>query len=177
MQKNSYHTVSKSLHWIMFVLIALALAMIEVREDIPKGTPLRDSLKIWHMLVGQLVLLFVIVRVVARLSFRAPPAIPGPRWQTASAHAVHGLLYLLMFALPMSGVVFYQAAGKEVEFLGWILPHLVAPDPALKGNIKEIHETMGNVIYFLVGIHVLGALYHHFIVKDDTLKRMLPGKN
>ncbi|MFZ6748287.1 cytochrome b [Undibacterium sp. Ren11W] len=176
MNKIYYHPVSRSLHWIMFILIAVALALIEVRGEIPKGNPLRDSLKSWHMLAGQLVFLFVIVRVLARLRFSAPPALPGGRWQTAGAHAMHGLLYLIMFALPISGVVFYQAAGKEVEFLGWILPQLVAPDPVLKGNIKEIHETMGNVVYFLVGIHVLGALYHHFIVKDDTLKRMLSGK-
>lgn len=172
MSKITYHPLSKSLHWIMFILIALALAVIEVRGDIPKGDPLRDSLKNWHMLAGQLVFLFVIVRVLARFSFNAPPAISGPRWQTASAHAVHGLLYLVMFALPISGVLFYQAAGKEVEFLGWILPQLIVPDPALKSSIKEIHETMGNAVYFLVGIHVLGAIYHHFIVKDDTLRRM-----
>lgn len=124
------------------------------------------------MLAGQLAFLFVLSRVVARLRFAAPAAVSGPRWQTLSAKAVHGLLYAVMFALPISGVLFTQAGGKEVEFFGWLLPTLIAPDAALKASIKDLHQLFGNTVYFLVGIHVLGALWHQWVRKDDVMNRM-----
>jgi len=176
MQTTRYHPLSAALHWLMFILIAVALVAIQVREEIPKGEPLRDTLKSVHMLAGQLVFLFVLVRLALRLALKAPAALPGPRWQTGSAHLVHLVLYLMMLGLPLSGVLFYQAGGRDVSFFGMLLPQLIAPNPELKSSIKEIHETVGEAIYFVVGFHVLAALWHHFIVKDGTMLRMLPWK-
>lgn len=176
MTNQRFHPVSAIMHWVMFVLIAAALAAIEIRGDIPKGDPLRDTLRNWHMLAGQLVFLCLLVRIAARIRYPAPPALPAPRWQTGSAHLVHGVLYLLMLAIPVTGVLFYQAGGREVNFFGMVLPVLIAPNPDLKQNIREFHELMGNAVYVVVGIHILGALYHQFIQKDGTLLRMLPWK-
>jgi len=172
MTKNRYHPTTILLHWLIFLLFAAALAFIEYRGYLPKGDPLKKSLRNWHMLAGQLAFLFVLFRVAARIRFAAPSKMSGPPWQTWSAKVVHAFLYAVMFALPVSGVLFTQASGKEVEFFGWVLPHLLSPDETLKRSIRELHELFGNAVYFLVGVHALGAFWHHFIRKDDTLLKM-----
>ena len=171
MDRRDYHPVSIALHWLMFLLFAAALLFIELRGNVPKGSPLRDVLRGWHVDAGLLVLLFAFVRVGSRVGFGGPKPI-GPRLQAAAASALHGVLYLVMFLLPITGVVFSQAGGHDVALFGWTLPHLVAPNPALRASVRDVHELLGNAVYFLVGIHALAALWHHFVVKDETLRRM-----
>lgn len=173
MNRTHYHPASIFLHWFIFLLFVIALATIEFRGEVPKGDPLRDTLKTIHMWTGQLVFLALWLRLAARYLFGVPPAVAGPRWQTWSASAVHGLLYLPMLALPITGVLFTQAGAKDVSFFGLMLPQLIAPSPDLKTSIKAVHEFIGNSIYYLVGLHILGALWHHFVMKDGTLRRML----
>jgi len=156
---------------LLFVLFAVALTCIELRGWIPKGSPWRNLLRSWHIDAGLLVVLFAIVRVGARLGFGAPEVI-GSRLQAKGVHALHGLLYLLMFLLPVTGIVFSQMGGREVALFGWTLPHMFAPDPGLRAQIKDFHELMGNAVYLLVGVHALAALWHHFVLKDETLMRM-----
>jgi cytochrome b561 len=172
---DRYHRGSVWIHWLMFVLFAIALTCIEVRGWVPRasGMALRNQLRGFHIDAGLLVLLFAVVRIGWRLVYRAPPVIGTPL-QAKLAHALHGVLYLLMFLLPVSGVIFSQAGGHDVALFGWVLPTMVAPDPALRGVVRELHGLMGNAVYFLVGIHVLAALWHHFVLKDDTLRRMRP---
>ncbi len=172
MNQKRYHATSIFFHWAIFLLMALALAAIEYRGFLPKGDPDKKIILHNHMLFGQLVFVFVVLRVASRFSFGVPSALSGSRWQIWVAHAMHALLYLVMFALPITGVLFTQAGGKEVDFLGWVLPHFIAPDKALKGSIKEVHEFIGNAVYYLVGLHILGALWHQFWLKDGTLRRM-----
>ena len=90
------------------------------------------------------------------------------------AVAVHWSLYLLMIGMPLAGWVMLSAAGKPIPFFGWELPPLIGKDPELAKTIKEVHATVGTVGYFIIGLHVLAALYHHSISKDNTLLRMLP---
>ena len=169
---NRYHPISVFLHWLIFLLFSAALGFIEYRGYLPKGDLLKKTLRNWHMLAGQLAFLFVLLRIMARLKFAAPAAVSGAHWQTLSAKVTHGLLYAVMLALPVSGVLFTQAGGKEVQFFGLVLPTLIAPDAALKTNIRYLHEWVGNAIYFLVGLHVLGALWHQWIKKDGLMNRM-----
>lgn len=170
-RRNAYHPLSISLHWLMFLLFATALACIELRGITTKASPWHGTLRSWHIDAGLLVLLFAVVRVAARLGFGAP-AVLGAGIQVKLAHALHGVLYLVMFLLPITGVVFSQAGGRDVALFGWTLPHLVAADPVLRGSVKEVHEFLGNAVYFLVGAHALAALWHHFVLKDETLLRM-----
>jgi len=112
------------------------------------------------------------LRVGIKIRFGAPRVLGDSALQVKAAYALHGVLYLVMILLPVTGVVFTQAGGREIGVLGVVLPTLISPDPALKDTVKAIHEFMGNAVYFLVGIHILAALWHHFALKDDTLKRM-----
>jgi len=173
MIRSKYHPSSIALHWLMFLLFAVALVCIEIRGGVPRATgqALRDQLRGWHVDAGLLVLLFAALRVGARWCYGAPATIGAPL-QVKMAHVLHGLLYLVMFLLPITGVVFAEAGGRAVELFGYALPVLVAPNHALSVNVKNVHELLGNAVYYLVGLHAAAALWHHLVLKDDTLKRM-----
>jgi len=169
---KKYHPTSVVLHWLMFLLFAIALAAIELRGEVPKGMPLRATLKIVHMTAGQLILLFVVFRLAARWRFGTPAKLDGPSWQTQSARIVHILLYVVMFMLPITGILFTQADGKDVMFFGVALPRFIGLNAEFSDTLQDIHELMGNAVYFLVGLHVVGALWHHFMRRDGIFQRM-----
>lgn len=161
------------LHWLIFLLFVTALTGIEYRDILPAGDPLKRSLRYVHILTGQLIFLFSVLRLFIRFKYPVPPATHGSRWMAWSAHAVHGMLYVVMFAQPVTGVLFMQAGDKEVAFLGWVLPKLIASDPVVHFSLKEIHQLVGNTFYLLALTHAMGALWHHFILKDSSLRNML----
>ncbi|MBV8622543.1 MAG: cytochrome b [Herbaspirillum sp.] len=172
MKRTHYHPLSVTLHWVIFLLFVVALATIEYRGELPRTDPLRDLLRTIHMHAGQLVLILVVLRLLARQLLGVPPEPDLPRLQRWGAQAVHLLLYLVMIGLPITGILFTQAGGRDVVFFGATLPVLMAKDQALRGPIKDVHELMGNAVYFLVGLHILGALWHQFIDKMPILQRM-----
>ena len=87
---------------------------------------------------------------------------------------MHLALWLFLIAMPVLGWLTLSAQGKPVPFFGLTLPPLVATDTTLAGTLKELHETLGSVGYWLIGIHALAALLHHYVMKDNTLRRMMP---
>ncbi|WP_231602471.1 cytochrome b [Herbaspirillum chlorophenolicum] len=176
MNRTAYHPSSVILHWLIFILFVIALATIEYRGEVPKGEPLRDVLQMIHMHAGQLVLILVILRLLARQLFGVPPALPMPPLQRMLAHGVHFLLYVVMIGLPLSGILFTQAGGKDVVFFGMTLPGIIGQNPAIRGPVKDLHELMGNAVYFLVGMHIAGALWHQYAEKKPILRRMMLGK-
>ena len=175
--RTRYSAVSILLHWGMLLLITAVYSCILLRENYPKGTDLREGLKTWHFMLGLSVLALVIIRILVRLLSAKPPIKPEPpAWQMLLAKGTHLALYAFMLAMPIAGWLILSAADKTIPFFGLELPALVAPDKALSSQIKELHETFGTVGYFLIGLHALAALFHHYVVKDNTLRRMLPGK-
>ncbi|WP_414902655.1 cytochrome b [Sphingomonas flavalba] len=175
--RQRFNSLSIALHWVMVLLISAVYATILLRENYPKGTDIREGLKAWHFMLGLTVLALVIIRLIARLSSRRPPISPEPpAWQSLLASATHFALYAFMLAMPVAGWVILSASGKTIPFFGLELPALVGQSKALAGQVKELHETVGTIGYFLIGIHALAALFHHYVVKDDTLRRMLPGR-
>lgn len=172
MQRQHYHPLSISLHWLIFLLFAIALVVIEYRDGIPKGVPLRDLLRTVHMHAGQLILLSALIRLLVRLRYGVPVELSSSGMQRLAAHAVHILLYGLMFALPLTGILFTQAGDREVIFFGLQLPRLIGASPDLYRVLKQCHAFMGNAIYVLVSLHIAGALWHQFIDKAPILQRM-----
>jgi cytochrome b561 len=172
---TTYAPTMIGLHWLMAVLIAAVFATIEVRGYFPKGSETRDLLKSLHYMLGLSVLLLVAVRLVVRAR-NATPAItpPLPRWQSAAAHFVHAVLCAAMIAMPLLGWLILSADGEAVPFFGLSLPPLIGADKDLSHSLEEMHEFIGNALYFVIGAHTLAALVHHYLHKDDTLKRMLP---
>ena len=175
--RTRYAPVSIILHWGMLLLITAVYSCILLREYYPKGSDLREGLKSWHFMLGLSVLLLVIIRIIARLLSTKPPIKPEPPvWQMLLAQTVHFTLYAFMLAMPIAGWLILSAADKSIPFFGLELPALVAPDNVLSSQVKELHETIGTIGYFLIGLHALAALFHHYVVKDNTLRRMLLGK-
>jgi superoxide oxidase len=175
---HKYPSLSIGLHWFMLLLLVAVFATIELRGIFPKGTAERDAMKMWHFMLGLSVFALALLRLLARMGGATPPINPTPpRWQTALAHAMHAALYLLMLAMPLLGWLILSAEAKPIPFFGLELPALIGANKELAKQIEEIHETIGNLGYLLIGAHALAGLYHHYIVRDNTLRRMSPFKS
>ena len=172
---DRYGFLSIALHWLMVLLIAAVYACMELRGNFPKGSGIRDGLKTWHFMLGLSVLVLVVVRLGVRLTSTVPAIQPKPPvWQSRFSQAMHIALYALMVVMPLLGWLTLSAQGKPVPFFGLQLPQLVGESKSVAGWAKELHETGGTIGYFLIGLHAAAALFHHYVVKDNTLRRMLP---
>lgn len=175
---NGYAPTLIALHWLMVIVLIGVYACIELRVFYPKGSDPREALKMWHFMLGLSVLALVTVRVVLRLMAGRAPRVEPPltSWQRISSKAVHLVLYALMLGMPLTGWVILSAAGKPIPFFGLELPPLTGKNGELAGQLKELHETFGVAGYFLIALHAVAALFHHYFVRDNTLLRMLPGR-
>jgi cytochrome b561 len=172
-----YGTLSIGLHWLMLALLVAVYACMELREFYPKGSGPREAMKTWHFMLGLSVLVLVAIRLVARWSGPAPgikPDLPG--WQAHLAKLMHVALYALMIGMPLLGWLTLSAAGKPIPFFGWHLPALVNESKGLAELVKEVHEAGGTIGYGLIALHAAAALFHHYVVQDNTLRRMLPSQ-
>jgi cytochrome b561 len=173
---GKYSKPAIALHWLIALLIIIAFAIGTIVSDMHGISPTKLKLVSWHKWLGVTVLSLAALRLVWRL-LRRPPPLPlsMPAWQRMGAHVLHGLLYVLMFAVPLSGYFYTLAAGVPVVLYGVIpLPVLIDPDPHLKHQLHDLHEMLTNVLLAAFILHVAAALKHHFIDRDDVLKRMLP---
>jgi cytochrome b561 len=165
------------LHWFMLLLIAAIYATIELRELFPRGSDPREAMKAWHFMLGLSVLAFLAMRLVARLLGPNPPIVPpSPRWQRVVAGLAHAALYLFMLVMPLAGWLILSADGEAISFFGLPVPPLVGPDEALAERMEALHELGGTLGYFLIGLHAAAALAHHYLLRDNAMTRMLPGR-
>ncbi|MGB3068814.1 MAG: cytochrome b [Ottowia sp.] len=165
-------------HWLTLGLLIVIYASMELRGLAPKGSEMREAFKSFHFLLGLCLLLVVVVRVGVRWQSGAAPGIqpPMPEWQTRLASLFHYALYAFLIAMPILGWLVLSAKGEPIILFGLSVPSLIGPDKALSRQIKEVHETLATVGYFLIGLHAAAALLHHYVVHDNTLVRMLPGR-
>ena len=163
------------LHWLMFFLFIFVYAAIEFRVFFDKGMPEREFMKALHFMFGLLVLLLVLLRLVARrLSPRLPPD-SSKDWSKffhIGSQAAHWALYAFMLGMPLMGWMVLSAAGKPIPFFGLVMPALMGPDEVLSKQLKSLHETVGSIGYVLIGLHVLAAFFHQFVLKDHLMARM-----
>jgi cytochrome b561 len=164
------------LHWLMAILIITAFALGVIMTDIAGVTPTKLKYFSWHKWLGVTVLGLAALRLLWRLTHRLPAYLDTmPVWQQKAAGALHGLLYVLMFAVPLSGYFYSLAAGVPVVYLGILpLPVLIEPNPELKPLLKILHYSLNMTLLAAVCLHVLAVLKHHFIDRDGVFKRMLP---
>jgi superoxide oxidase len=172
-----YGSIAIGLHWLTLLILIAVYACINLSDLYPKGSEPREALKTWHFMLGLTVLVLVALRLVNRFLGASPVVSPPmPVWQQRLANAIHFALYALMLAMPILGWLVLSAAGKPVPFFGIQLPPLLAENEDLVELLKEVHETIGTIGYFLIGAHAVAALFHHYITRDNTLLRMLPSK-
>lgn len=170
-----YGLVAVSLHWLGAALIFAAFALGVVMVDIPGLTPTKLRYFSWHKWLGVTVLALAAIRLLWRLWRGAPPPVTMPRWQQLASSGGHALLYLLMFAVPLSGYFYSLAAGVPVVYLGlWPLPVLIEADPVLKPVLKQLHFALVYSLFAMVLIHVVAAIKHQWVDRDGLLRRMLP---
>ncbi|WP_038497013.1 cytochrome b [Collimonas arenae] len=164
------------LHWLVAILIVAAFTLGLTMVDIPGLTPTKLKYFSWHKWLGVTVFALACLRLLWRKTNGAPPYPASMQpWQQTAAHGLHIFLYVLIFAVPLSGYFYSLAAGVPVTYLGiWPMPVLIAPNPDLKPILKLVHYTLNMIMLGAVSLHVLAALKHHFIDRDGVLKRMLP---
>jgi cytochrome b561 len=171
-----YTYTAMLLHWLIALLVVAAFTMGLVMTDIPGLTPTKLRYYSWHKWMGVTVLLLAVLRVLWRLGHAAPdyPA-TMPRWQQAAARGLHDLLYVLIFAVPLSGYFYSLASGVPVVYLGLVeLPVLIDASPTLKPVLKAVHFWLNMLLAASVAIHVGAALKHQFVDRDGTMRRILP---
>jgi cytochrome b561 len=171
-----YTRTAIAFHWLIAVLIVGAFIMGLVMTDIPGLTPTKLKYYSWHKWTGVTILALAALRLLWRLAHPAPhyPA-SMPRRQHGAADGLHGLLYLLMFAVPLSGYFYTLSAGVPVVYLGLFkLPVLIEANPAIKPVLKEVHFWLNMALAGAVALHIAAALKHRLVDRDDIMQRMLP---
>ncbi len=173
MSTSRYSFPTIALHWVTVLLIIAVYCTMEFRSNFERGSPERELMKTVHYMLG----LSVLLLTVARLWFRSRQPYPviepvPPVWQHKLAALVHLALYVLLVGLPLLGWLILSAEGKVIPFWGLELPALIAPNEELAGIFEDLHELLADAGYALIGFHALAAIYHHHIVKDNTLVRM-----
>ena len=163
-------------HWLIALLIIGSFTLGLVMTDIPGITPTKLKYYSWHKWAGVTILTLAALRVLWRLTHRAPayPVSMKP-WEKSAAHHLHTLLYVLMFAVPLSGYFYTLSAGVPVVYFGLFqLPVLIEPNPELKPVLKALHFWLNMGLATAVGVHIAAALKHAVIDRDGVVKRMLP---
>lgn len=190
-EMTRYGSVSQAFHWITVVLVIVLLLTGLVGH--PEAEEPGNATFMWHGSLGVLVFVLAIARVIWRLGHTVPALPPTmTRASRAFARAVHIAFYVLLFALPITGWLVASAEGAAVNFFGVAsLPRWeweAAPAAAGAGDevedeaaeqrehfFEEVHEVLGYAILALAILHLLAALKHHFVDRDDVLRSMLPG--
>lgn len=170
---TTYGAVSKVLHWLIFLLVLAMIAGGFFMDDVPdeyKGTIFN-----LHKLTGLCILFLMVLRMLWA-AINVKPFLPAatPVWQRMATRVTHFSLYLLVTAMPLVGWIGSSASRKapHIGDLTFTLP--VPADKALSHSMFDVHEIIAYLIIAFVTFHVVGALYHHYIKKDDILRRMLP---
>jgi cytochrome b561 len=158
-------------HWVIFLLVALAYLAIEIRG--PKGTESRVLWSNVHFWAGSLVLVLAVLRLVWRLWRGAPAELDTSRVLAFLSRLVHLLLYLFIFVQPLLGILMINTGGHPVTLAGLNVNIVLAgADPVARTVIKDAHELIGNAFYWVIGLHAVAAIGHHFVLRDNTLRRM-----
>ena len=168
-----YDGLTRALHWITALLVVLIYALGLGREALPKGD-VRILLLGLHMSLGICLLALVMVRIGWRIIAPAIEPMPLGRGAELAAKGAHLALYLLLIGVPLSGMLAAWFKGRTVGFFGLALSSPFTPDRAMGGWLEDVHEVGGHAIIILAGLHAIAALGHHFLLRDNALRRMMP---
>lgn len=172
-KNNQYALGIIIVHWLTLVLLVVTYGLTLVSSQAFEGSAFRESLERWHYMSGMLVLPLVVIRLVLRALGGAPPSISPPidPWLRIASRAFHGVLIAMLIGLPVLGWLTLSASGKATP---WDIWPIWAENAADAERFEQLHVWIGEAGYYLIGIHAVATLAHHYILEDDTLKRMLP---
>jgi cytochrome b561 len=170
-----YSNFGVTLHWVMAVVVLVAFIYGPGGSETRVYSPSRDFERQLHETLGLIILGLVIVRVFWRLAATTPEPPPAEPWMATTAKVVQLAMYVLLFALPFTAAVGAWLEGHPVTLLAGInIGPLLTKSHDIGTVIAEVHTWLGDAIMWLAGLHALGGLYHHFVLKDGVLASMLP---
>ena len=180
--QTRYGVIAQCLHWTAVVLVLLAWTLGVVGDELPEGASRALGL-FAHTTAGLLIIALTLLRLLWRLVDPSPPAERTEfgewlfaDWIGLGAKLAHLLLYALMIAVPVAGIILQFARGDNLPIFGII--DIASPwvrDRAFAHSVKEVHELLAHALLAVAGLHAAAALAHHLIFRDRTLIRMLPG--
>lgn len=168
----SYGVISKFLHWLIAILIIGMLIFGFLLGYVPKDY--QGVAYNTHKLIGVTILSLMLIRLLWALTNIKPSILNVRPWERASERGVHFLLYFIVICMPLAGWIGSMAAGHPPHVGSVDLNLPIEKNEILADSAFDMHGTLAFVIIALLSIHVLAALYHHFVKKDDVLRRMLP---
>lgn len=175
MEKKHYNPVTIFIHWLTLCVIVAVFASIEIAISFERGSETRDLFSSMHFYLGATLFVITLFRLVVKLTSHKPVIHPTPsKMQNRITQIVHIALYALMLLIPIAGLALLNSTGKSLIVFGQALPTLVETNRALTATIRERHALLGFTLLTLIAIHTAAALFHHFIIKDNTLSRMMP---
>ncbi len=173
---EGYTTLAVGLHWIIVLLLVVQYAIGWTMPGIHRDTQPETLINL-HLSFGALILVLLLLRLVWRITHPVPPPPAGlPGWQNTASSAIHWLLYLLLILVPLLGWMNTSARGWSITLFQTIpLFGLVEKGSPLGRSAGDVHVVLSYALLAVAGLHILAALYHRFVLRDEVLSRMLPG--
>ena len=175
MKTTRYTGVAIGLHWLIGLAILVSLGVGLYMVDLSLS-PTKLRLYSWHKWAGVTIFLLVLIRCLWRVTYPVPP-LPDtmPPWQRVVAEGTHYVLYALMIAIPLTGWLMSSAKGFQTVYFGVLpIPDLLNKNTELGETLNLVHRYLNYLMIAIICTHIGAALKHHFIDKDDILRRMLP---
>lgn len=174
--KKSFGTLSKFFHWLIVALVSIQFYLVWGKNFLTKNSPLKIEFTLLHKSLGLSIFMFVILWIIWRLFNEKPVSLESQfRWKYILSKIVHHSIIILLLLLPILGYLMSCASGRNITFFGLVdLPVLISKNENLDNLFFQLHEKIGYLLCFLICAHAVAALHHHFILKDNVLKRMLP---
>lgn len=171
-----YRPTARWLHWIVaaVVLLMIPAGLVMIRDGISR--PLQDALFLFHKNMGVLLVPVILVRILYRITHKAPPLPPSvPAWQRAAARLSHVMLYVLLVVMPVSGFVRVRAGGFPIELLDRLGVGPWLPKSERVADIAQsIHAIGAFTLIAVLAIHIAAAIQHALIRRDGVWSRMWP---
>lgn len=175
--KSRYGVVPQLIHWFTALFVIAGWLLGQFGDDLPKGSARTFGLLV-HMTLGESVAALLVVRLIWRIANPPPPdeVTPFGRLLTVAARLSHFVLYALLVVIPLLGILVQLKRGHALPLFGF--SELASPWPAdrhVAHNLLVAHRYLADALLILAGIHACAALLHHYVWRDRTLTRMLPG--
>ncbi len=174
--KYTFGTITKCLHWLIVLLLFTQLTLTWLLATSTSGTPIQSQYVFLHKSVGITIFMVAILFIIWRIFSPSPrPIDADPHWKHLIAKIVQHTLLLLILVIPVIGYLLSCADGYGINYFGWFhLPCMISKNETLGSLFYNTHFILGCILFGLICLHILAALQHHVILKDDVLKRMLP---
>jgi cytochrome b561 len=170
---DRYSRPAQLLHWLTAVLVLAAFVYGPGGSETRVYSDAREFERRLHETLGLSVFILALLRSVWRIVDQVPDPPDVPRWMGMAAKAVQALLYVLLFAVPLTAITGAWLEGHPLTWIGGDIAPWLAPAHDLGARIAELHTWLGDAILWVAGFHAAAGLYHHFVLRDGVLKSML----